>query len=54
MPLSHRKLTCRSPAAVLLLFLFILIARLALGASTVNAQTLHRFQVSGEEVTALK
>ncbi len=39
MPLSHRKLTNRSPAAVLLLFLSILIARLTMGAGTVNAQT---------------
>jgi hypothetical protein len=39
MPLSHRKLAHRSPAAVLLLLLSILIARLAMGAGTVNAQT---------------
>jgi hypothetical protein len=38
MPLSHRRLTYRSPA-VLLLFLLLLIARLALSAGTVNAQT---------------
>ena len=39
MPLSHRKLAYRSPAAVLLLFLIVLIVRLAIGGGTVNAQT---------------
>jgi len=39
MPLSHRKLTYRSPAAVLLFFLILLIARLAMGGVAVNAQT---------------
>ncbi len=39
MPLSHRKLTYRSPAAVLLFFLILLIARLAMGGGAVNAQT---------------
>ena len=38
MPLSHRKLTHRLPSAILLLFPILLIARLALGAGTVNAQ----------------
>src|SRR6266513_1212377 len=39
MPLSHRKLTHRSPAAVLLLFLILLITRLVTAGGTVNAQT---------------
>jgi hypothetical protein len=39
MPFSHRKLAYRSLAAVLLLFPILLIARLALGAGSVNAQT---------------
>src|SRR6266581_9031677 len=39
MPLSHRKLTYRSPAGVLLFFLILLIARLAMGEGAVNAQT---------------
>src|SRR3989440_9423920 len=39
MPLSHRKLTYRSPAAVLLFFFILLIARLAMGGGAVNAQT---------------
>jgi hypothetical protein len=39
MPLSHRKLTNRSLAAALLLFPILLIARLALGVGSVNAQT---------------
>jgi hypothetical protein len=39
MPLSHRKFTHRSPAAVLLFLTILLIARLALSAGAVNAQT---------------
>jgi hypothetical protein len=39
MPLSHRTLAYRSPAAVLLLFLLLLIARLTMGGGAVNAQT---------------
>jgi len=39
MPLSRRKLAYRSTAAVLLLFPILLIARLAMGVGSVNAQT---------------
>src|SRR5438552_2140175 len=39
MPRSHRKLSDRSPAAILLLFLFLLITRLVTVGGVVNAQT---------------